>query len=198
MSFWDLSDGEKVEETKEYEAPSGGGDYIFADGTKVAAIIDECKWHSFNGGEEFLNIRWSVFAPEVDADGVKIANRKIFQKLYPEGDAARNTDPDKRKRKADNAKRMLAAIATNAGGGLLKVQGRPSDDDLSANLLMKPMVINLKVWEMAANGEKRKGNWVCAVSPYTGKIDAVPAADKAKPAQRAPGHVEVDDSDIPF
>lgn len=182
MSFWELTDGSSVEETKEYEAPSGGGDYIFADGTKVAAIIDECKWHSFNGGEEFLNIRWSVFAPEVDADGVKIANRKIFSKLYPEGDAARNTDPDKRNRKADNAKRMLAAIATNAGGGLLKVQGRPTDDDFSTHLLMKPMVISLKVWEMETNGEKRKGNWVCAVSPYTGKIDAVPAADKAKHA----------------
>lgn len=196
MSFWDLSDGEKVEDKKEYEAPSGGGDYIFADGTKVAAIIDECKWHSFDGGEEFLNIRWSVFAPETDANGVKIANRKIFQKLYPNGDAARNTDPDKRKRKADGAKRMLAAIASNAGGGLLKVQGKPTDDDFSTHLLMKPMLIGLKVWEMNVNGEKRSGNWVYTVGPYTGKVDEVPA--QAKPKTSAPATYDDDPDSIPF
>ena len=192
MSFWDLSDGGQVEETKEYEAPSGGGDYIFADGTKVAAIIDECKWHSFNGGEEFLNIRWSVFAPEVDADGVKIANRKIFQKLWVNGNAERaKGDSDKIKRTSDNAKRMLSAIATNAGGGLLKVTGKPTDDDLSLNLLMKPMLIRLGVWEF----NDRKGNWVQSVSPYTGSVDKPASAEKSNKVMSQGSPL---DDDIPF
>jgi len=196
MSFWNLSDGETATETKEYEAPSGGGDYIFADGTKVAAVIEEMKWSSFNGGEEFINVRWSVMAPETDADGVKIANKKVFQKIYPGGDAARAKDEEKRQKKADNAKRMLAARATNAGGGLFKVQGQPTDDDFASHMLFKPMTISLKVWEMETNGEKRKGNWICAVGEYKGKIDAVPGA--AKPVTQSAKPVDDLDDSVPF
>lgn len=200
MSFWQLDDGTEVEETKTYEAPSGGGEYLFADGTKVAAVIEEMGWTSFDGGEEFINVRWSVIAPETDADGVKIANRKVFQKLYPNGDTARNKDPEKAKKKAATAKRMLGAMASNAGGGLLKVEGTPSNDDFAQHMLMKPMLITLKVWEMEINGEKKSGNWICAVSEYTGKVDAVGGAAKVsapKPSAVASQGSALDD-DIPF
>lgn len=197
-NFWDLGDGETVTENKEYEAPQGGGDYIFADGTKVGAVIEEMKWDSFQEGEEFISIRWSVFAPETDADGVKIANRKIFQKLYTGGDAARNKDEEKRAKKAANAKRMLGAIATNAGGGLLKIQGVPTNEDFASNMLMKPMTISLRVWEMEINGDKKKGNWISAVGPFAGSVGAVAGADKAKPKAQAVNKDMPDDSDIPF
>lgn len=200
MAFWNLSDETKVEDTKEYEAPSGGGDYIFSDGSKVAAVIDEIKWHSFEGGERFINVRWSVLAPETDADGVKIANRKVFQKIYVNGDAARAKDEEKRKKKADNAKRMLGAMAANAGGGLLKLAHEPTDDDFATHMLMKPMTISLGVWEMETNGEKRKGNWVRACGPYNANMPVIGGAPK--PVAKAQVHggaqkQELDD-DIPW
>lgn len=198
MSFWDLGDGESVEDKKEFEAPSGGGDYLFADGTKVAAVIEEMGWTSFEGGEEFINVRWSVIAPETDADGVKIANRKVFQKLYPNGDTARNKDPEKAKKKAATAKRMLGAMASNAGGGLLKVEGTPSNDDFATHMLMKPMMIMLKVWEMDINGEKRSGNWIAAVQEYTGKVDAVGGAAKVEKKTTPASQGSALDDEIPF
>lgn len=197
-SFWQLSDGEQVGNETSYEAPSGGGDYIFADGAKVTAVIDKMEWTSFNGGEEFINIQWTVMAPEKDADGVKIANRKIFQKVYPNGDAERQKTPEKIEKKANNAKRMLGAMAANAGGGLMKVQGQPTNDDFAQHMLMKPMSITLGVWDMETNGEKRKGNWVRAV----GKADmnAQPPAGAAKPVQKASSMSQGSalDDEIPF
>lgn len=197
MSFWKLDDGTEVEDKKEYEAPSGGGDYTFADGTKVAAVIEEMNWHSFEGGEEFINVRWSVVAPEKDEDGVKIANRKIFQKLYPEkGNVQRNTDPEKAKKKASNDKRMLGAMASNAGGGLLKLEGRPTNDDFSQHMLMKPMLIRLGLWKMKVNGENRQGNWIQAVNPYSGSVEAVGGA--AKTEKNSADTSSIDSDDLPF
>lgn len=191
-SFWDLGDGETVEETKTYEAPQGGGDYIFPDMTKVAAVVEEVKFDSFNGGEEFINIRWSVVAPETDAEGVKIANRKVFQKLWVnEGNKERNKDPEKAKKKANNDKRMLGAIASNAGGGLLKVAS-PTTEDLMRELSYKPMIITLKVWEMNINGEKKSGNWIAAVGEYTGKVEVSAPKKEEKKADT------LDDDTIPF
>lgn len=203
MSFWDLSDGEQVSTSKEYEAPSGGGNLTLPDGSSVMASIDECKWHSFQGGEEHISIRWNILAPE-DYQG-----RKIFQKLYPEGDKARAKDADKAKKKADNAKRMLAAIATNCGGGLMRIAGKPNDEDFALHLTNKPMVIRLGVWEMTNNGTTAKGNWVQAIAG----VDKPVSVDKTKvenapPKQSsAPGGVDRvangtsrydEDSEIPF
>lgn len=203
MSFWDLGNGESVKETKEYEAPGGGSEYIFSDGAKVAAVIDEIKWHSFEGGERFINVRWSVLAPEKDADGVKIANRKIFQKIHVNGDAARNKDEEKRQKKAANAKRMLGAMASNAGGGLLKLAHEPTDDDFATHMLMKPMTISLGVWEMETNGEKRKGNWLRAVGAYNANLPVPDGASKpvGKAATAAPqtsAQSDYDSDSIPF
>ena len=61
---------------------------------------------------------------------------------------------------SDKAKKMLAAIATNAGGGLLKEQN-VGDMELQRHLLNKPMVILVRIWEF----DGKKGNWIAKVSP---------------------------------
>jgi len=160
MSYWNLRDGSQVETEKEFEAPSGGGNLIFPEGSSLLASLDEIKWNSFQGGEEHISARWNILAPE------EFSGRKVFQKLYPEGDAARAKDEDKRKKKADTAKRMLAAIDANCGGKIVKLGRKPSDEDFAMHLTNKPMVIRLGVWEMKqTDGAMGSGNWVQAVAP---------------------------------
>ena len=158
--FWGLSTGETAQTTETtYEAPSGGADYVFADGTKVKALIEEAKWHSFDGGERFINLRWTILAPETDLQGVKIANRKVFQKVYPFGDVRNSKTDEKITKKADNAKRMLGAINANTGNKL--TSGEPTDEQLASAFCMKPIVIRLGVYEF----DGKAGNWVSAVAP---------------------------------
>lgn len=172
MSFWNLSDSnEKLETTGSFEA--GGGDLapIPAD-TQVKAAIDEAKWDSYEGAD-YVSLRWNVLAP------TEFKGRKLFQKV-------RVKDGDNKK--ADKAKKMLAAIAVNAGGGLLKVAA-PGDQDLQKHLMNKPMALLLKVWEIdKSDGTgKATGNWVFAVSPLK----------KAEPAPVAPAPV-ADEDDLGF
>lgn len=172
MSFWNLSDSnEKLETTGSFEA--GGGDLapIPAD-TQVKAAIDEAKWDSYEG-TDYVSLRWNVLAP------TEFKGRKLFQKV-------RVKDGDNKK--ADKAKKMLAAIAVNAGGGLLKVAA-PGDQDLQKHLMNKPMALLLKVWEIdKSDGTgKATGNWVSAVSPLK----------KAEPAPVAPAPV-ADEDDLGF
>lgn len=192
MSFWDLSDGDQVSTEKEYEAPSGGGNLILPDGSSVMASIDECKWQSFQGGEEHISARWNILAPE------EYQGRKIFQKMYPDGDTARNTDPAKAKKKGDTAKRMLAAIDANCGGGLMKLQRKPSDEDFAMHLTNKPMVIRLGLWEL----DGKQGNWVQAVSPASKpvSVDASKVTKAAPKEQKSSvsGSSRYDDDEIPF
>jgi len=192
MSYWDLSDGETVSTEKEYEAPSGGGNLILPEGSSVMASIDECKWQSFQGGEEHVSIRWNILAPE------EYQGRKIFQKAYPDGDTARNTDPEKAKKKCDTAKRMIAAIDANCGGKIVKLGRKPTDEDFAMHLTNKPMVIRLGLWEI--NG--KTGNWVQAVSPSSKPV-AVDASkvQKAAPKQQVSsggGSRQEMDDEIPF
>jgi len=192
MRFWDLSDGEQVVGEKEFEAPSGGGNLILPEGSSVMASIDECKWQSFQGGEEHISIRWNILAPE-DYQG-----RKIFQKLYPEGDKARAKDAEKAKKKGDTAKRMLAAIDANCGGSMMKLQRKPTDEDFAMHLTNKPMVIRLGLWDL----DGKQGNWVQAISPASKPV----SVDKSKvtavaqfTASKGSGSARYDDVDeIPF
>ena len=193
MSFWDLSDGEQVSKEKEFEAPIGGGNLILPEGSSVMASIDECKWQSFQGGEEHISVRWNILAPE------EYQGRKIFQKMYPDGDTARNTDPAKAKKKGDTAKRMLAAIDANCGGGLMKLPRKPTDEDFAMHLTNKPMVIRLGLWDM----DGKQGNWVQAVSPATKavSVDASKVTKVAPKAQTGSGggsRNDVSDDEIPF
>jgi len=193
MSYWDLSDGETVSSEKEFEAPSGGGNLILPEGSSVLASLDEIKWQSFQGGEEHVSARWNILAPE------DYAGRKIFQKLWPEGDKARAKDEDKAKRKADTAKRMLAAIDANCGGKIVKLGRKPTDEDFAEHLTNKPMVIRLGLWEMKQNdGTMGSGNWVQAVSPASKevKVDASKVAKAPPKAQSTAGSGRSGNSDL--
>ncbi len=153
MSFWNLSDNsENLQQNNTGTFDAGGGDMEpIPKDTQVKAACEEAKWDHYDG-EEYINLKWTVLAP------AEYKNRKIFQKIrVMDGDA----------KKSDKAKRMLAAIAANAGGGLLKVEGRPSDMDLQRNLAMKPMALTLQVWEMDKTDGTGKisGNWVQQVAP---------------------------------
>lgn len=169
MSFWNLSDNKTVDTTGDFNAGGGDIEPIPKD-TQVKAACDEAKWdQNPHTGEELISLRWNVLAP------AEYKGRKVFQKV-------RVLDHDSKK--ADKAKRMLAAIATNAGGGLLKVEGKPTDNDLQSNLQMKPMALTLQVWEMEKDdgSGKMSGNWVQQVAPLKSTNSA--PAQQQSPAQQ--------------
>ena len=118
---------------------------VIPNDTTCVAMLDDAGWTEYQG-EEYINLRWSVLEPAV------YKGRKIFQKVRVyDGDA----------KKADKAKRMLAAIDANCGGKLMASGEEPTDTSLAKALLNKPMHIKVMVWEM----DDRKGNWISAVAP---------------------------------
>jgi len=187
MSFWDLSDGETVKAETEYEAPQGGDMSPMPDNTDVMVYCDEAKWDE-KEGNEYVSLRWRVAKPEA------YKNRVVFQKLWVIGNNPQQSDADKRKKQGDNAKRMLAAIDANTGGGLLALEGRPKDEDLQSNLMNKMIIAKLKVWEMTgSDGKPMSGNWICAVSPKTKGV-----SEDVKPVENKAAATVDDDTDIPF
>lgn len=185
MSFWNTSDGEAVKAGGEYEAP--GGLEPIPDKTDVIAYIDEIKWQEGKpeyGGGRKINYRITVMQPEA------YKNRKVYLNLWPNGDNPAK-DAEKAKKQGDKDKRMLGAIATNAGGGLLAVEGEPTDDDLARELTQKPMVFKLGLWSMPGdNGQTREGNYLMAVSPASKGVAEVKA--------QAPKTSSLDSDEIPF
>jgi hypothetical protein len=96
----------------------------------------------------------------------------VFQKLWVDDNDPRESDPVKAGRKKDRAKKMLLAIDFNAGRGLSRLAGKPTDDDLMANLCNKPMVIRVGVWAMTGSqGDDMNGNWVQAVAASTKPVN---------------------------
>ena len=190
MSFWNLSDNEDVTKSGgEFDAGGGTMEPI-PDGSSCLAAIDEAKWDRKQDGSEFISLRWTVLAPE------EYKNRKIFQKLWVTDADPMAKDADK---KRDKAKRMLAAIDTNAGGKLLAKPVKPTNDSMSACLTNKPMIVKVMVWSMknAQTGEDMSGNWVGAVSPRSkGTVSAAAPAAAPKP-KAAPVEAAAAD-DIPF
>jgi hypothetical protein len=159
--FWGLSDGDTVQATTSYES-AGGSIEPIPDGTQVLASIDEAKWDS-RDGEEYISLRWTVLQPDT------YKNRKVFQKLWVLGNNPAKTDMEQRKKQGDNAKKMLAAIDTNAGGKLLAKGGKPTDTDLQSSLMGKPMILRLGVYDMPGNdGGRITGNWVQQVAAKSG------------------------------
>ncbi len=159
MSFFTTSDGDDLTHNTSGEFDAGGGLMeVIPDGTSVLACIDEAKWDRTPGLQDIISLRWTVLAPE------EFKNRKIFQKLWVADDDPRAKDPVK---KRDKAKRMLAAIDTNAGGKLLAKGATPTDETLTFCLTNKPMVVKVMVWEMKnpQTGEMGQGNWIGAVAP---------------------------------
>lgn len=181
-NFWNTSDGQSAQGT-EGKFDLGGGDIApIPDGTSVLATAEEAKNSEYQG-DEYLNIKWRVAKP------AEYANRVIFQKV-------RVYDRDAQK--ADKGKRMLAAIAANAGGGLFtemakRNESKPSDISLS-QLCNRPMVLKLGVWEL--DDKSKNGNWVQAVAPAKAG-----AAAESKPAPKPvakPAPVDDFSEDIPF
>lgn len=186
MSFWNLSDNTTATTTGgSIEVSTGDMTPIPAD-TAVLSAIEEAKWDDYEG-DHYISLKWRV----LQGDYIK---RVIFQKLYVSGDSKAKDSNSK----ADKAKRMLAAIATNCGGDLLKLSTMPSDMDLMRCLVGRPMWLKLQVWEMTgADGKARSGNWVCAVAPKNGAAPAAaPAPVVAPSTPTAPG-IDFSD-DIPF
>lgn len=174
MSFWN---DEQRATSGEFE--SGGGDFEpIPANTGCIAAIKQAGWADYQG-DRYINIQWQVLKPE------QYKNRVIFQKI-------RVLDSDSAK--ADRAKRMLAAIDTNAGGKLLQLSHEPTDHDLASALTGKMQAIKVQVWKMEVEGQQRSGNWVSAVAPS--KKAAQPAPVVAAPAP-AGGGMAMDD-DIPF
>ena len=176
MSFWNLSDDkEKVSTSGAFE--SGGGNLEpMPEGTNVLAAPVEAGWKNYEG-EDYVNLQWQVLAP------AEYKNRRVFQKIK-----VYESDP----KKADKAKRMLAAIDANAGGKLMQIEREPSDAELTQCLVGKQMMLRLGLWEI----NDKRGSWVSAVAPKTG--GAAPAAPARAPA-RAPAATGGDFyDDIPF
>lgn len=169
MSFFQLSTGQAVQATGEFE--SGGGNMEpLPEGTQVLAMVDQAKWDAHDG-EYFVSLRWTVAMPE------EYKNRKIFQKIK-----VKNPDAEKR----DKALMMLAAIDANAGGQIMALGAEPEDADLAAALLNRPMVLRLGLWKMQnEQGADKSGNWVQKVAPRK-KGATAPATTPAAPAPRTP------------
>ena len=172
MSFWN---DEQRNTSGTFE--SGGGDFEpIPANTGCIAAIKQAGWAEYQG-DRYINIQWQVLRPE------HYKNRVIFQKI-------RVLDIDSAK--AYRAKRMLAAIDTNAGGKLLQLTHEPTDHDLASALTGKMQAIKLQVWEMEVEGQQRSGNWVSAVAPSKGA-----AAQPAPVVAPAPAMADMA-ADIPF
>ena len=131
MSFWDLNEGGSATSDGSFE--SSGGDLTpIPNKTGCVAAIEEAKWDDYEG-DRFINLKWRVAKP------AEYGNRVIFQKIRVF---------DAKPEKADKAKRMLAAIDTNAGGKLMKIGKEPEDTDLMSALMGKMMAIKVMVWEI--------------------------------------------------
>lgn len=178
MSFFDLSDGKSAKDTgTSFE--SGGGDFpVIPDNTDVVAVCDSAAWGE-SMGNRVIKLRWGVMKP------TEYENRKVFQNL-------KVFDPDPKK--ADKAKRMLAAIDANAGGKLLALNHEPTDEDLELALTNRFMLLKLKVFTPKGDDGKpdaeKSMNWVAAVSPKDG------APTKAKPAAKKAPAPDPDDIDF--
>lgn len=162
----------------------GGSLQPIPDGTRVLAICEEAKNETYDF-KTYIKLKWRISQPE------QHANRVIFQKLQVYDDA-----------KSAAHRKMLAAIATNAGGKLFSAmesagEDSPSDQSLQ-HLCNRPMVLLLGVWEL--EDKSKSGNWVKAVSPRKDGAQAAAPINPAtaKPAKPAPAPVSVDDDDIPF
>lgn len=191
MSFWETADGGNAQQS-EGKFEMGGGDLApIPEGTSVLAIAEEAKNDEYQGSA-FIKVKWRISKP------AEYANRVIFQKVQ-----VFDKDPGK----ADKAKRMLAAIASNAGGGLfsaMQQRGEESPSDMSlAQICNRPMVLKMGVWEL--DDKSKSGNWVQAVSPAKAGAAASPVSPNPAVAQPVahqepaqPAADNWDDESIPF
>jgi len=189
MSFWSTSDGTTAANTATEFDAGGGSMEPIPEGTTVLAMPDEAKWATDRDNNEYLSIRWTVLKPDA------YLNRKIFHKLWVTDEKPKHKDPVKYR---DKQLKMLAAIDTNAGGKLMKIEGKPTDDQLAVSLTNKQMTLRLGVWAMKADdGSDMSGNWIQSVADKTRAVSEVAKAAPKKAA--APAFLDDDlDDDVPF
>lgn len=182
MSIFKLSTGTTVQSTGTAEMGGGNLEPI-PQGTKLKACITDVKWENASRDDDtqIIKARWDVL------DG-PYAKRVIFQKIR-----VNESDP----KKADKHRTMLAAIDTNAGGKLQKLDRMPSDIDLQAALVNRPMLIVAGVWEMEGDKGPMSGNWVRQVEGSGAAKKAPPAPTPAAKSVPSP-QPHIDDSEIPF
>lgn len=185
MSFWNLSDGDSAKATGAEFDGGGGSIEPIPEGTTVLAMPDDAKWAEDRNTNEYLSIRWTVLKPET------YLNRKIFQKLWVSGEKPNQKDPAKYR---DKQLKLLAAIDTNAGGKLLKIDGKATDDQLALALTNKQMTLRLGVWAMDGDNGPMTGNWIQAVGDKTKPVSEAAAK---RPVQRQSFVDDLDD-DVPF
>lgn len=150
MSFWNLSNNETIDKSGNFEMGGGNMEPI-PDNTQLKTVVDEAKWEENENLGQYISLRHSVLAPE------EFKNRKVFQKVKVKDDDSKVSD---------KAKRMLAAIDANCGGGLMQLDREPNDQDLQRHLLMKPMAVVSRVWELEKDdGSTMSGNWIQSVAP---------------------------------
>ena len=179
-NFWETE--EPISTTGEFETGGGNFEPIPA-GTQLIAAIKDAVIENTDRDGDFIKLQWGVL------DG-EYKNRVVFQKLHVFSDDAK---------KAEKAKRMLAAIDANCGCALMKARVEPTGDSIRAALLAKPMYITVMVWEMEGDKGFMSGNWVNAVAPMRKGTTTAPAP-ATKPKQRAstPPPAEEFEDDIPF
>ena len=166
MSFFKKTDGTDAA-AKATGTVESGGNAIIPDNTTCLAMITAAAWYTDTQRDDtYISLTWTIAKP------AEYANRKVFHKIRV---------LDKDGKKADKALDMLAAIDKNAGGKLAAAGVEPTNSTLF-NLIDKPMLIKLNVWDL----DGRTGNWVSKVSPRT---ETAPAAQVV---------VEQHDEDIPF
>jgi len=188
MSFWSTSDGTTAANTATEFDAGGGSMEPIPEGTTVLAMPDEAKWATDRDNNEYLSIRWTVLKPDA------YLNRKIFHKLWVTDEKPKHKDPV---RYRDKQLKMLAAIDTNAGGKLMKIEGKPTDDQLALSLMNRQMTLRLGVWAMDGDNGPMSGNWIQSVADKTRAVSEVAkAAPKPKPA---PAYDDDDDDmSVPF
>lgn len=161
--FFATSDGKSASEVgNTFDA--GGDIEPIPSKTRLRALIDDAKWTTHEG-DRYIELRWSVLEPE------SYKGRKVFQKIK-----VYDADP----KKADKAKRMLAAIDANAGGGLVALGREPTEAELQQHLLNKIMLIQVQIWAIKdeQTGDTKKGNWVNLVASNSEPLaNAEPIAD---------------------
>ena len=179
-NFWETE--EPISTTGEFE--SGGGNFEpIPAGTQLIAAIKDAVIENTERDGDFIKLQWGVL------DG-EYKNRVVFQKIHVFSDDAK---------KAEKAKRMLAAIDANCGGALIKARVEPTGESIRAALLAKPMYITVMVWEMEGDKGFMSGNWVNAVAPMRkGTTPAPSPATKSKQRAATPPPAEEFEDDIPF
>lgn len=193
MSYWELSDGTAPQTEDNFEMP-GGNIAPIPEGSAVKAAIEAVKWQTKKDAtEQFIEITWAIMEPE------EYSRRKIFHKLWVEDLDPMAKDHDKAIRKRDNARRMMAAIDKNAGGKLMALTGKPTQEQMEKALINKIMVIGLGVYNMRNDdGTFNTGNWVRAISAKSTEVK-ITDAPLPKASGGATGGFTRDMSDeIPF